>query len=77
MVRIRLRRMGARNAPFFRVVVSDTRRTPSAVAVEELGWYDPKKQPAQMKIDGDRLQYWVSKGAQLSPTVKKLFAKAS
>ncbi|HXU45091.1 MAG TPA: 30S ribosomal protein S16 [Thermoanaerobaculia bacterium] len=77
MVKIRLRRMGARNAPFYRVVVSDSRQTPTARAVEEIGWYDPTKQPAQMKIDGERMQYWVGQGAQLSPSVKKLFAKAS
>lgn len=76
MLKIRLRRMGARNAPFYRVVVSDSRRVPTASAVEEVGWYDPTKQPAQMQIDGDRVQHWVGQGAQLSPTVKKLLAKA-
>ncbi|MGH9362097.1 MAG: 30S ribosomal protein S16 [Thermoanaerobaculia bacterium] len=75
MVMIRLRRMGARNAPFYRVVVSDSRRTPTASAVEEIGWYDPTKQPAQVKIDAGRVDYWVSRGARLSPTVKKLLAQ--
>jgi small subunit ribosomal protein S16 len=75
MVKIRLRRMGARNAPFYRVVVSDSRRTPTAASVEELGWYDPTKQPAQIKIDAGRIDYWVRRGAQLSPTVKKLLAQ--
>jgi small subunit ribosomal protein S16 len=75
MVTIRLRRMGARNAPFYRVVVSDSRRTPTGSAIEEVGWYDPTKQPAQMKLDAGRIDYWVGRGAQLSPTVKKLLAQ--
>lgn len=75
MVKIRLRRMGARNAPFYRVVVSDSRRTPTASATEEVGWYDPTKQPAQLKIDAARVDYWVRHGAQLSPTVKRLLAQ--
>jgi small subunit ribosomal protein S16 len=75
MVKIRLRRMGARNAPFYRVVVSDSRRTPTASAVEEIGWYDPTKQPAQVQIDAGRVDYWLGHGAQLSPTVKKLLAQ--
>jgi len=72
MLKIRLRRMGARNSPFFRVVVSDSRRVPTASAVEEVGHYDPTKNPAQVSIDAARVQYWVGRGAQLSPTVKKL-----
>jgi small subunit ribosomal protein S16 len=75
MVKIRLRRMGARNAPFYRVVVSDSRRTPTASAIEEVGWYDPAKQPAQMKLDAGRIDYWVARGALLSQTVAKLLAQ--
>jgi small subunit ribosomal protein S16 len=75
MVKIRLRRMGARNAPFYRVVVSDSRRVPTASAIEEVGWYDPAKQPAQMKLDAGRIDYWVARGALLSPTVAKLLAQ--
>ena len=75
MLKIRLRRMGARNAPFYRVVVSDSRNVPTAAAVEELGHYDPTKNPAQVTIDADRVQHWVGQGAQLSPTVKKLLAR--
>ncbi|MEM7051831.1 MAG: 30S ribosomal protein S16 [Acidobacteriota bacterium] len=77
MLKIRLRRMGARNAPFYRVVVSDSRRTPTAAAVEELGHYDPRRQPAEVKIDAARAEYWVSQGAQMSPTVKSLLQKAT
>ena len=72
MLTIRLRRMGARNNPFYRVVVSDSRNTPTAAAVEEIGHYDPTKQPAQVTIDTVRADYWVGRGAQMSPTVKRL-----
>jgi small subunit ribosomal protein S16 len=76
MLTIRLRRMGARNNPFYRVVVSDSRNVPTASAVEEIGYYDVTKNPAQVNIDTARAQYWVERGAQMSPTVKKLVAKA-
>ena len=72
MVKIRLRRMGSRNHPFYRVVVSDARNTPTASALEEIGHYDPRRQPAVVSIDRERLDRWVSKGALLSPTVSKL-----
>jgi small subunit ribosomal protein S16 len=72
MLKIRLRRMGARNAPFYRVVVSDSRTRPTSVAVEEIGFYDPTKNPAAVTIDRDRVTHWVERGAQLSHTVKRL-----
>lgn len=72
MVKIRLRRMGSRNHPFYRVVVSDARKTPTGAALDEIGHYDPRKQPAVVSIDRERLDRWVSKGALLSPTVSKL-----
>jgi len=75
MLKIRLRRMGARNSPFYRVVVSDSRRVPTASAVEELGHYDPTKNPARVSINAERVQYWVGRGAQLSPTVEKLLGQ--
>jgi small subunit ribosomal protein S16 len=75
MLKIRLRRMGARNNPFYRVVVSDSRNVPTAAAVEEIGHYDPTKQPAQVTIDTVRADYWVGRGAQVSPTVKKLITQ--
>jgi small subunit ribosomal protein S16 len=76
MLKIRLRRMGTRNRPFYRVVVSDSRRVPTASAVEEVGWYDPRQNPAKVEIDRDRVQHWVANGAQLSDTVKSLLARA-
>ena len=72
MVKIRLRRMGSRNHPFYRVVVSDARNTPTASALEEIGHYDPRRQPAVVEIDRERLESWVARGARLSPTVAKL-----
>src|SRR3954453_1238457 len=75
MLKIRLRRGGATHAPFYRIVVSDSLRTPRASTVEQIGHYDPKRNPADVKIDRARVDYWVSKGAQLSPTVKSILKK--
>ena len=75
-MKIRLRRMGNRHRAFFRIVVSDSRRTPTSSSLEEIGYYDPKKQPAVVKIDLDRFDAWVGKGAQPSSTVRKLVASA-
>ena len=75
MLKIRLRRMGARNNPFYRVVVSDSRSVPTAAAVEEIGHYNPTKNPAEVTIDAVRADYWIGRGAQVSPTVKKLLAR--
>ena len=65
-----------RNHPFYRVVVSDARNTPTSAALDEIGYYDPRKQPAVVSIDHERLDQWVKKGALLSPTVAKLVKKA-
>ena len=72
MLKIRLRRMGNRNRPFYRIVVSDSRRTPTSSAVEEIGFYDPIKGPEAFRVDVERVDHWTSQGAQLSPTVKRL-----
>jgi small subunit ribosomal protein S16 len=72
MVKIRLRRMGSRNHPFYRVVVSDGRKVPTGIALDEIGYYDPRKQPAVVEIDRERLATWVGKGATMSATVAKL-----
>jgi small subunit ribosomal protein S16 len=76
MVKIRLRRMGSRNHPYYRVVVSDARKVPTGIALDEIGYYDARRQPAVVQIDRERLESWVQKGAQLSPTVKKLLGNA-
>jgi small subunit ribosomal protein S16 len=72
MLKIRLRRMGKKHQPFYRVVVSESRAVPSAPALEELGWFNPQPDPPKVTLELDRLEYWVGKGAQMSPTVKKL-----
>jgi small subunit ribosomal protein S16 len=77
MLKIRLRRMGARNNPFYRVVVSDSRNTPTASALEEIGYYDVTKNPAQVNIDTARAEHWISRGAQVSPTVQRLLNQVS
>ena len=76
MLKIRLRRMGSRHRPFYRLVVSDGRSTPTGAALEEIGYYDPRSEPAALKIDIERVDYWVGVGAQLSDTVRKLVKKA-
>jgi small subunit ribosomal protein S16 len=76
MLKIRLRRMGARHSPFYRVVVSDSRNVPTASAVEELGHYNPTANPVQVNLDSERIGYWLAKGAQMSPTVKRLLRAA-
>ena len=73
MVKIRLRRMGTRNRPFYRVVVSDTRKVPTSAAIEEVGFYDPTKGMDSCKLDVERVQHWMENGALMSPTVKKLY----
>lgn len=75
MLKIRLRRMGARHRPFYRVVVSDSRSTPAASAVEEIGHYNPIVDPPQIQIDQERLDHWVANGAQVSHTVQKLLQR--
>jgi small subunit ribosomal protein S16 len=69
--------MGSTHKPFFRVVVSDSRRTTTASAIEELGYYDPRKEPSIVALDLDRIQHWTSHGAQLSAAVRKLVRKGA
>ena len=75
--KIRLRRMGAKKAPFYRVVVADSRSPRDGRFIEEIGYYDPTKTPVVIKIDEERAKYWVGTGAQPSETVKALLVKAS
>ena len=76
MLKIRLRRMGSRHAPFYRLVVNDSRLTPKGKAVEEVGHYDPRTEPPRVEIDTERVDYWVSQGAQVSSTVQRLLKGA-
>lgn len=75
-VKIRLRRMGAKKAPFYRVVVADSRSPRDGRFIEEIGYYNPTTEPAVIKIDGEKATEWVKNGAQPTDIVKKLFAKA-
>ncbi len=75
-VKIRLRRMGAKKAPFYRVVVADSRFPRDGRFIEEIGYYDPTKEPPVIKIDADKVQQWISNGAQPTDTVKALLKKS-
>ena len=77
MLKIRLRRMGAKKNAFYRVVVSDSRKTPRSRFLDILGTYDPGTDPATVKLDLDRTEEWIQKGAQASDTVKSLISRAS
>ena len=76
MTKIRLMRMGAHKKPFYRVVVADSRARRDGPFVEIIGTYDPKKEPAEVKIDGDKALSWMKKGAQPTDTVRRLLQKA-
>ena len=74
-VKIRLRRLGAKRAPFYRVVVADSRYPRDGRFIEEIGYYDPTKEPADVKIDADKAKKWIANGAQPTDTVKALLKK--
>lgn len=74
-VKIRLRRMGAKRAPFYRVVVADSRYPRDGRFIEEIGTYDPTKDPADVNIDAEKAKKWISNGAQPTDTVKALLKK--
>ncbi|MBQ8208002.1 MAG: 30S ribosomal protein S16 [Clostridia bacterium] len=75
-VKIRLRRMGAKKAPFYRVVVADSRFPRDGRFIEEIGYYNPLTNPAEIKIDGEKAKKWISNGAQPTDTVKALLKKS-
>ena len=75
-VKIRLRRMGAKKAPFYRVVVADSRYPRDGRFIEEIGYYNPMKDPAEIKIDAEKAQKWIANGAQPTDTVKVLLKKS-
>lgn len=76
MVKIRLRRMGAKKAPFYRIVVADSRYPRDGRFIEEIGTYDPVAEPVVLKVDAERAQAWIKTGAQPTETVKALLKKA-
>lgn len=74
-VKIRLKRMGAKKAPFYRVVVADSRYPRDGRFIEELGYYNPMKEPAEIVIDNEKAKKWISNGAQPTDTVRSLLKK--
>ena len=76
MLVIRLSRAGSKNKPFYRVVVSESARTPRSRITDQIGYYDPKRKPEIVKIDVSKAESWIKKGAHASPTVKRLLDKA-
>ncbi len=76
MVKIRLRRMGAKKAPFYRIVVADSRYPRDGRFIEEIGYYDPMKEPKVIKVDAEKAQQWIKNGAQPTDTVKALLKKS-
>ena len=75
MVKIRLRRMGAKKAPFYRVVVADSRKARDGRFIEEIGTYDPMADSEKIKVDMERAKYWIANGAQPTDTVRGLLKK--
>ena len=77
MVKIRLRRLGAKKSPFYRVVVADSRFARDGRFIEEIGTYDPMRDPAVIKIDAEKAKAWIANGAQPTDTVRALLKKAN
>ncbi len=76
MVKIRLRRMGAKKAPFYRIVVADARSPRDGRCIEEIGTYNPLTNPATINVDAEKVQTWIKNGAQPTDTVRGLLKKA-
>ena len=74
-VKIRLRRMGAKKAPFYRIVVADSRFPRDGRFIEEIGYYNPMEEPSVVKVDPEKAREWMNNGAQPTDTVKALFKK--
>ena len=76
MVKIRLKRMGAHKKPFYRIVVADSRTQRDGRFIEEIGYYDPLKDPAEIKVDAEKAEKWLANGAQPTDTVRALLKKS-
>ncbi len=74
-VKIRLRRMGAKKAPFYRIVVADSRFPRDGRSIDEIGYYDPTKDPKVVSVDADKAKDWMAKGAQPTDTVRNLLKR--
>ena len=77
MVKIRLSRMGAKKAPYYRIIVADSRSPRDGRCIEEIGTYDPLTEPATIAVDAEKAQQWIKNGAQPTDTVKALLKKAN
>ena len=75
MVKIRLRRMGAKKAPYYRIIVADSRSPRDGRCIEEIGTYDPLTEPATIAVDAEKAQQWIKNGAQPTDTVRALLKK--
>ena len=75
MVKIRLRRMGAKKAPFYRIVVADSRYPRDGRFIEEVGYYNPMTNPITVNVDAEKVEKWLANGAQPTETVKSILAK--
>ena len=75
-VKMRLRRMGAKKAPFYKIVVADSRFPRDGRSIEEIGNYDPMKEPSVINIDKEKIEQWIKNGAQPTDTVKSLMKRA-
>ena len=76
MLKIRLRRMGAKKAPFYRIVVADSRSPRDGAFVEEIGYYNPTSDPAELKVDNEKAAQWIKNGAQPTDNVRGLLKKS-
>ncbi len=77
MLAIRLMRLGAKKRPFYRVIVTDSRKPRESRAKEIIGYYDPLKEPVEIKVDVERANYWIERGAQASKTVQSLLHRVT
>ena len=75
-VKMRLRRMGAKKAPFYRIVVADSRSPRDGKFIEEIGYYNPLTNPVEVKVNEEKVNEWLSNGAQPTETVKRLLSNA-
>ena len=75
MVKIRMKRMGMKKEPFYRIIVTDSRNARDGRFIEEVGYYDPLTEPATLKINEERAKYWIGTGAQPTDTVRGLLKK--
>lgn len=74
-VKIRLRRMGAKKAPFYRIIVADSRSPRDGRFIEEVGYYNPMTNPAEVKLEAEKIEKWLANGAQPTETVKSILTK--